>query len=75
MSSGYTPIECGLHSEYELLAMHRKTVQLVYATSGGQQMVTATVVDIVTRKDGEFMVLQAPGAADLRVRLDKIIRL
>lgn len=74
--SDYQPVSCGLHSEYELLAMHRSRVRLSWG-SDQESLETAVgrVVDVVTREKAEYLVLEVMGAGGISIRLDKIQRL
>ena len=71
--SVYKPVSCGLHSEYELLAMHRSRVRLGCTSDDkAPQTLTGKVVDMVTREKAEYLVLEIDGAETISVRLDKI---
>ena len=71
--SVYKPVSCGLHSEYELLAMHRSRVRLS-SLSGAKSMQTVEgkVMDVVTRDKAEYLVLEIDGGETVSIRLDKI---
>lgn len=73
MESEYQPIACGLHSEYELLAMHRAVVELT--PCGEAACMSGRVVDVVTRQGAEFMVLELADGSRQDVRLDHIRQL
>ena len=74
--SAYQSVSCGLHSEYELLAMHRSRVKLTCVSDDGSaQMVVGRVKDVVTREQAEYLVLEAAGAETMAIRLDKIQQL
>ena len=54
----YTPIDCGLHSEYELLIMQHRNCTLTWKDATGSahiQLVTPT--DLYTRNSEAFMEL------------------
>jgi transcriptional antiterminator Rof (Rho-off) len=71
--SVYQPVSCGLHSEYELLAMHQSRVRLGWIIDEQSlQSVTGKVVDVVTRKKAEYLVLEVTGTEASLIRLDKI---
>ena len=74
--SDYKPVSCGMHSEYELLAMHRTRVRLS-CLSGAESVlaVEGQVMDVVTREKAEYLVLEIDGAEIVSVRLDKIRQL
>lgn len=69
--SDYQPIACGLHSEYELLAMQRARVML--RLRGDDVACSGRVIDILTREGAEFMVLEASPGERREVRLDQIL--
>jgi len=73
-SNDYEPISCDLHSEYELLAMHRTPVTVQYLDDdGAEQHFQGSVTDIFTRDGAEYMRLQGKDGT-LEVRLDRIER-
>ncbi len=71
----YTPIACGLHSEYELAIMHRRTMLLTWQDENSE-MHTATLlpVDMITRDKQEFLIVRDNNAMTFEIRLDKIIK-
>ncbi len=73
MKSDYKPIDCGLHSRYELLAMRRARVVLHYRDEAEKDhRVRGRVVDVFTRRGAEYLRLKE-GRGSLEVRLDHII--
>ncbi|RTZ71934.1 MAG: transcriptional antiterminator, Rof [Gammaproteobacteria bacterium] len=73
-SNDYQPISCDLHSEYELLAMHRKPVTVQYLDDqGAEQHFQGIIKDLVTRDGAEYMQLEGEDGT-LEVRLDRIER-
>jgi Rho-binding antiterminator len=74
-NEAYQPISCDLHSEYELLAMHRTPVTVQYVDDeGAEQHFQGSVTDVFTREGAEYMKLEAEEGM-LEVRLDRIERL
>ena len=75
MCDDYQPIACGLHSEYELLAMHRAAIRLsIRDAAGGVEKIQGRVIDVKTRDKGEYMVLESiDGAQQREIRMDRII--
>ena len=70
----YRPISCDLHSEYELLAMHRTPVTVQYLDeAGAEQHFQGIITDLFTRDGAEYMKLEA-GDEVREVRLDRIER-
>lgn len=74
MPDDYQPVACSLHSEYELMAMHRDQIQLEYSEGQQQYSVTGQVIDLVTRNGAEFLCITSAGQ-QLQIRLDHIARL
>lgn len=73
MKDNYKPIDCGLHSEYELLAMHRSRIGLTYHAGSGETLQQeGRVIDVLTRNRAEYLVLERAGQMPLAVRLDRI---
>ncbi|WP_457664887.1 hypothetical protein [Thiolapillus sp.] len=68
----YKPIDCGLHSEYEMLAMHRRHVNLRHSGEEGEQVLKGRVVDVFTHQQAEFLKLQLAGGETVDIRLDRI---
>jgi len=74
--SVYKPVSCGLHSEYELLAMHRSRVRLsCISDDKSLQTLEGKVLDVVTREKAEYLVLETDGTEAVSIRLDRIQRL
>ena len=71
--SDYRPIECGLHSRYELAVMHRMPLTLCWQGSDGlTHLETLLPEDLETRNGEEFLVLRNGAGERLKVRLDHI---
>jgi len=69
----YKPIDCGLHSEYELLIMQHRNCTLAWKDAAGSahiQLVTPT--DLYTRNSEEFMVVTDTAGVTHAIRLDRI---
>lgn len=70
----YTPVACGLHSEYELAIMHRGRLKLTWRdTDGRTRCRTVTPVDLRTRNSEEFMVVSDTDGTGFEIRLDHIL--
>ena len=69
----YTPVDCGLHSEYELLVMQQRGCLLGWRDVPGneyRQLVTPT--DLFTRNREEYLrVIDADGVTH-NIRLDRV---
>ncbi|MGD2119638.1 MAG: Rho-binding antiterminator [Chromatiales bacterium] len=74
MTNDYQPVACSLHSEYELLAMHRETVALECNDTQLPHTLTGMVIDLVTRDGAEYLCLDTDNGMQ-QVRLDRIQRL
>lgn len=71
----YTPIDCGLHSEYELAIMQQRKLRVSWTDPGGQAHVeTLRPLDLITRQHEEFMVAETANQQRIELRLDYIIR-
>ena len=69
----YTPVDCGLHSEYELAIMQRRRLVLSWHDEGQiDHSETVTPVDLYTLDGGKF--LRVRDSHDLKhiIRLDRI---
>lgn len=72
-SDPYVPIECGLHSEYELAIMHRNTMLLTWLDQNGIQLRKKVMpLDLVTRDGQEYLVAISDDGKQFEIRLDKI---
>jgi transcriptional antiterminator Rof (Rho-off) len=71
----YTPVDCGLHSSYELAIMQHQLVRLSWLDNEAS-VHTETVLptDLVTRNGEEFMRITRAGGDSLDIRLDHIRR-
>lgn len=68
----YIPIDCGLHSNYELLAMHRREVDVCWDSASGMEEKTGRVVDVFTRNKAEYLRLLLAEGDIVDIRLDHI---
>ncbi|MES9858456.1 MAG: Rho-binding antiterminator [Sedimenticola sp.] len=65
----YQPISCKLHSQYELLAMQQRTINLLLK----ERSLVGKIQDIFTRKRVEYLVLQMTDENTQEIRLDSIV--
>jgi Rho-binding antiterminator len=73
MMTDYQPIDCGLHSEYELAIMHGNKLMLSWHDSTGTEHVERLVpTDLRSRNGEEFMVAINAEGEELEIRLDRI---
>ena len=69
----YSPVDCGLHSEYELAIMHHDRLKLGWRDAAGAiHSETVIPVDLRTRNSEEFMVVSVSNGTQLEIRLDRI---
>jgi transcriptional antiterminator Rof (Rho-off) len=71
----YQVISCERHSEYELMAMHRRQCRLCWQNSEKTVEANGIVLDILTRNRAEYLVMQESNGQRHEIRLDKIISL
>lgn len=70
----YTPIDCGLYSQYELAIMHRDRLQLGWRDPAGNVHIgCVTPTDLRTRNGAEFMVVAGQDGETHEIRLDRIL--
>lgn len=75
MSDHYTPIDCGLHSQYELHVMHRDLLRLGWRDeAGGEHFEVVRPRDLRTASGGEYLVCERGDGTEMALRLDRIIR-
>jgi len=71
----YTPITCGLHSEYELAIMRRTSLHIGWLDDNGQQRIgTLRPIDLQTREHVEYLVARDAHDSTHHIRLDRILR-
>ena len=71
----YTPVDCGMHSEFELAIMQRKVLPLTWRDENHKTHSKALLpVDLRTREQQEFLVAQDTNHVIYEIRLDKIIQ-
>lgn len=72
----YQPIECGLHSTYELAALDGGEHLLTFVSSDHtEQTITITPLDIITQSGEEFLVYRNHQSEKKHIRLDHILKL
>ena len=70
----YTPIDCGLYSEYELAIMHKTRLQISWRDAQGSPRLEVLVpVDLRTRRGEEFLLAVDSLGAEREIRLDRIL--
>jgi Rho-binding antiterminator len=69
----YTPVECGIYSEYELAILHGKRLRICWRSADGQpRMEVLTPRDLRTRDHAEYLLAERHGGQLLALRLDYI---
>lgn len=68
----YRPIDCALHSRYELAAMHRQPLHIRWRDQHGDRQARLTPLDLQVRDGAEYLLARAAGGAVCRIRLDRI---
>jgi len=69
----YSPVDCGLHSEYELAIMHHDRLKPGWRDAAGAiHLKTVIPADLRTRNSEEFMVVSVSNGTQLEIRLDRI---
>ena len=72
----YTPIDCGLHSAYELAIVHAKRLRIYWRHKNGQLHVEVVKPrDLQTRNHAEYLIAQQQDGAQLELRLDCLRRI
>ena len=70
----YIPIDCGLHSEYELAIMHKTKINLSWIDSDNLKHTESVMpIDLVIKTKQEFLKIQTQDNKINEIRLDKII--
>lgn len=70
----YNPIECGLHSEYELAIMHQIKVMLSWREMDKPtQTEKVEPIDMIVRDKQEFIKVRNNNNEELEIRLDNIV--
>jgi Rho-binding antiterminator len=69
----YTPIACGLYSEYEVAILRCQTLRLQWRDDSGVEHSDHLIPrDLHTRNHREYMVADNPEGVTLELRLDRI---
>jgi Rho-binding antiterminator len=70
----YTPIDCGIHSEYELAIIQRKPLRVSWRDAHGRSHIAVVLpVDLVTRDHAEYLIARNEQQQQLELRLDDIV--
>ena len=72
MMTDYIPVDCGLHSEFELAILRRSPMRLRWEDAAGRVRVgLVTPVDLQTRQHEEYLVVR-DREQRYEIRLDRI---
>jgi len=74
MRAIYKPIDCGLHSEYELAIIHQQTLRVTWQEE--KDILHCEIlapVDLMTKAGEEFMVVENSMGTRCQIRLDLIL--
>lgn len=72
----YTPIDCGLYSEYELAVLHKRRLRISWRETDGQiHILVLLPTDLRTRNHAEFLVAEDSEGRQLELRLDQIVKI
>lgn len=70
----YTPIECGLYSEYEVAILHQIVLKLHWRDAQGMDHIDRVKpLDLQTRNHCEYLVAQDSEGNRREIRLDRIL--
>jgi len=70
----YIPIECSLHSEYELAIMHKTKLMLTWKNDDHQEQSESILpVDLIVSNKQEYLKIVTADHQTHKIRLDKII--
>ncbi|MFO7593500.1 MAG: Rho-binding antiterminator [Pseudomonadota bacterium] len=72
---GYTPIDCGLYSEYELAIMHKRPIRLHWQDEAGEDHVESIMPkDLKTADKREYLIAERDDGSTFELRLDRILK-
>jgi len=74
--SDYTPIDCGLYSEYELAIIEGRRTRIAWRDQDDRYHIEVLKpCDLLTRNHEEFLVVENLQGQRLDLRLDRIARI
>ncbi len=74
MRDGYRPIDCGLHSQYELWIMQGTPLRLRWRDETGcEQRQQGWARDLLTRAGAEFLLIETSAGERFEIRLDRLL--
>ncbi len=70
----YQAIACGLHSQYELVIMYKKSLLLQWKTKDNiKHKESIKPIDLVTHNHAEFLIIEHADGRQEKVQLDHIL--
>lgn len=73
-TTGYVPISCDLHSEYELAILRRQWLHLVWADRNVIHDEVVLPLDLKTAHHEEYLVCRTKDDTTHEIRLDRVRR-
>jgi len=70
--SNYQPISCETYSEFELAIMRQHKLKMVWRIQGQTHIATVLPLDLITREQQEFLLVEDHTDNTFQVRLDHI---
>lgn len=71
----YTPIDCGVYSEYEVAILHKRPVRLHWQDDeGGDHNEEVMPRDLKTEDKREYLIAERDDGSEIKVRLDRILK-
>ena len=68
------PVDCSLHSEYELAIMHRDKLKPGWRDASGETCIATIIpVDLRTRNREEFLAVSGADGTEPEIRPDRIL--
>lgn len=75
MSDQYRPIDCNLHSQYELYIMHHEMLRMAWLDEQGREHLDLLMPkDIRTELGAEYIICENSHDITTKIRLDRIVR-
>ena len=69
----YTAVSCQMHSELELIIMHKQSLKIKLGDGYDNQEILITPYNIVTRNKSEFLLAKNSLGEFMEIRLDRIL--
>jgi len=71
----YVPVDCDMHSRYELACLRRKPVHLTWIAENVVYDQSVIPLDVRTESHAEYLIVRLASAEERRIRLDHIRRM